>query len=216
MTNFATEGQQRRIEELFGFKGELIRDEVVARAAAASRSYVDGFYPPSAPGSVRWIHTVSSLREALVPLGYVPSEAGQLSRAVNYERRVAILPSTGSSRTGMPFYIAGKHPTTKWPKGERLAEAVKQNAQLALFGNEPEPAEGDFEDPALETWMLLQHATKEEVRSELSLPADINSKGFITSWRVRLILPPHSNEGGPVDDYDDGDDDSIDVPVEPK
>ena len=214
MTNFATERQQRRIHELFGFRGDLIRDEVVARAAAASRSYVDGFYPPSAPGSVRWIHTVATLREALLPFGYMPSEAAQLSRAVHPGRRVAILPSTGSPTTGIPFFVAGRDPSTKWPKGERTAQAVIQNSQLALFGDDP--AQEVEEDAPLETWMLLQHASKEEVRAELSLPAEIDSRGFIRKWSVRLILPPHSNDGGPVDEYDDGEGDAIDVPVEPK
>jgi hypothetical protein len=214
--NFASERHERRIQEVFGFSGDLIRDEVVARAAAASRSYVEGLYPPSAPGSIRWIHTVATLREALWSYGYRPSDAGQLSRAVHHGRRVAILPSTGSSTTGIPFYVAGRDPSTKWPKGERTAAAVKRNSQLPLFADESSEAEPEPEDSLLETWILLQHATKEEVRGELSLPAEIDGKGYITKWSVRLILPPHSNDGGPVDDYDDGGDDSIDVPVEPK
>ncbi|WP_112236852.1 hypothetical protein [Kribbella monticola] len=205
------------MQEIFGFRGDLIRDQVIARAAAFSRSYVDGLYPPSAPGSVRWIHTVASLREALASLGYEPSEQGQLSRTIHSDRRIAILPSTGSPATGVPFYVAGKHPSTKWPKGERTAEAVRQNSQPSLFGDDVPEDDDELGGIKLETWMLLQYATEDEVRAELSLPADIDDRGFIRKWSVRLILPPFANDGGPVDHYDDGEgEDPIDVPVEPK
>lgn len=123
---------------------------------------------------------------------------------------------TGSRTTGVPFSIAGRDPSTKWPKGERTAGAVRRNSQPTLFGDDEEAADDQITGK-VDTWMLLQHATEEEVRAELSLQADIDDRGFIRKWTVRLILPPHSNDGGPVDEYDDdGGDDSIDVPVEPK
>lgn len=216
VVDFATQRQQLRMHEIFGFNGALIRDEVIARAAAVSRSYVGGLYPPSAPGSLRWIHTVAALREALAFLGYEASEEGQLSRTIHRERQIAILPSTGSRTTGIPFHVARQDPSTKWPKGERTAEAVRRNSQPTLFGDDDEPAD-EIVGPNFDTWILLQHAAEDEVRAELSLPAEIDDRGFIRKWTVRLILPPHSNDGGPVDEYDDeAGDDSIDVPVEPK
>jgi hypothetical protein len=214
--NFASENQTPRMLKVFGFDGELLRDQVIARAAAASRSYLGGLFPPSAPGSIRWIHTVEALREALIPHGYEPDDSDQLAKATHHERRIAILPATGSSATGLPFHVTGKVPTTKYSRGQRTVAAIEQNIQLPLFDTgkaERAPVIAHH----LETWMLLQRATADEVRSELSLPASIDPRGFITSWKMRFILPPHSNEGGPIDQpFDDEGDDAIDVIVEPK
>jgi hypothetical protein len=217
MIDFADERKTPRMLEIFGFDGALLRDQVVARAAAASRSYVGGLYPGAAPGVIRWIHSVATLREALAPYGFVEDESDQLSKAVNRERRIAIVPATGSAKTGLPYYVAKRGPTTKYPRGERTIAAVERNSQLPLFLTAEDERQAE---PAFQTWMLLQHATAEEVRSELSLPASISAGGFISSWEERFILPPHDNEGGPIDDVDDDDDSDGDpgvyVPVELK
>lgn len=216
MIDFADERKAPRMLEVFGFSGGLLRDQVVARAAAASRSYVGGLYPSSATGVIRWIHSVAALREALAPYGFEGDESDQLSKAVHRERRIAILPATGSTATGLPYYVASRGPTTKYPRGERTIAAVERNSQQPLFST-PEYERAEGTKAPLVTWMLLQHATAEEVRSELSLPASISPGGLISSWKERFILPPHSNEGGPIDELneDEGDDD-IDIPVEPK
>lgn len=213
MQDFAYRRQGRLLQEVFGFDAELLRDGVVARAAAASRSYVGGLYPPAAPGIVRWIHSVATMREALAPLGWEPDDSDLLSKVVHPGRGLAIVPATGNAVTGIPYAIARKQPSTKWPKGERTAVAVERNQELTLFGAD---SEVDGQVPVV-TWMLLQYATKEEVRSELSLPGTINARGFITDWRERFILPPLSNDGGPIDQpFQDGDDDGIDITVEPR
>lgn len=216
MQDFAERRQARQMQRQFGFDGVLLRDLVVARAAAASRSYMHGLYPPAAPGIIRWLHSVAASREALAPLGWEPDDSDQLSKVVNWERRIAIVPAAGNALTGLPFALTGKYPSTKWPKGERTAVAVARNEEPTLPGMGGHEEEQLAARPPLITWMLLQHATKEEVRSELSRPGAINARGFITRWSDRFILPPISNDGGPVDEpFEDGDD-GIDITVEPR
>jgi len=190
----------RKMIDIFGFDGALLRDAVVTRAPAASRSYADGLYPPAAAGIVRWIETVATIREALAPFGYEPDDTDQLAKVIHRARGVAIVPASGSALTGIPLAVARKEPSTKWPRGERTAVAVERNNQLALFGTAEEHAAIDEDPRLLETWVLLQHATTQEVRSELSLPGGMSARGFITTWRERFILPPLDNDGGPVDE----------------
>lgn len=203
------------MEARFGFDAAFLRDAVVARSAAASRSYAGGLYPRGASGIVRYLHSVANLREAMGSLGYEPDDTDQVARVVHTERQLAIVCAAGNSFTGLPFSLFRKDPTTKWPKGERTAIAVARNNQLALFDT-PD----DAQRRPLETWMLLQYADGEEVRAELSLPAGMNARGYITDWRERYLLPPLSNEGGVIDDpIVDGDDDGeagIVINVEPR
>jgi len=206
----------QKMIDTFGFDGALLRDAVVARASAASRSYADGLYPPAAAGTMRWIESVATIREALAPFGYESDDTDQLAKVIHRARGLAIVPASGSARTGIPFAVARKEPSTKWPKGERTAIAVERNNQLALFCTAKDAAIDEDPSP-METWILLQHATTHEVRSELSLPGGMNARGFITTWRERFILPPLDNDGGPVDepfgdDYDEG----TDIPVVPR
>lgn len=200
----------------FGFTATFLRDAVVARAAAAARSYVGGLYPPAAPGTVRWLHSVAYSREALAALGYEPDDTDLISKVVHAERGVAIVCAAGNPVTGVPFILARRYPTTKWPKGERTAIAVARNNEQMTFFSELDEDEEPIRP--LETWLLLQYADREELRSELSLPAEINARGHITRWHERYILPPLSNDGGAIDELisDDGDDGEIVVSVEPR
>lgn len=215
MEQHAHERSSRQMVERFGFTATFLRDAVVARAAAAARSYAGGLYPPAAPGMVRWLHSVAYCREVLAALDYEPDDNDLISKVVHAERGVAIVCAAGNPVTGVPFILARKYPTTKWPKGERTARAVaRNNDQMTFF------SELDEEEPirALETWLLLQYADREELRSELSLPAEINARGYITRWHERYILPALSNDGGVIDEpiNDDGDDGQIVVSVEPR
>lgn len=198
-----------------GFDPRLLTERVVARAAAVSRSYVGGLYPSAAPGIVRWIHSVAALRETLNPFGYEPDDTDQLSSALHPQLRIAIVPAAGNHRTGLPMHVARKQPSTKWPKGHGTVTAIARNTQLSMF-EELEELPSSNRKNQIETWFLLQHATAEEVRSELSLPRFINSSGFITDWVERIILTPLDNSGGAIDEpFEDGDE-GIDIVVEPK
>jgi hypothetical protein len=215
---FAHERSSNQMMEKFGFTATFLRDAVVARAAAAARSYAGGLYPPAASGMARWMHSVAHSREALATLGYEPNDTDLISKVVHADRGLAIVCAAGNAVTGVPFMLARRYPTTKWPKGERTAVAVARNNEQLTFFNELDEDKETLRPR--ETWLFLQHADREEVRAELSLPAAINSRGFITAWHERYILPPLSNDGGVADEpiNDDGDDGGgeIVVAVEPR
>lgn len=159
------------------------------------------------------MHTVAYLREALIPLGWDRDDTDLLSGVVHHDRRLRIITAAGNSATGVLRSAAGKDPSTKWPKGEKTAAVVAGNVQLSLF---EQTAQRPDTRP-YDTWFLLQHATVEEVRAELSRPGAINARGFITSWTDRYLLGSISNDLGVPDvTFDDGDDDGIDISVEPK
>jgi hypothetical protein len=209
---------EQSMVEIFGFDEDKLSDTVVARASAVSRSYSDGLYPVGAGGIVRYLHSVAALREGFAHLGYEPDNGGQVARTVHRERGVAIVVAAGNDLTGVPFSVARKHPTTKWPKGERILAAVEENnAQFALFDM---PGQDETEKPelTLTTWILLQRATEEKVWSELSLPSQISGNGFVTDWRRRFLLPIVPNVGGALFelDQDEEGDGGIDISVEPK
>ncbi|SDN84887.1 hypothetical protein SAMN05660199_00838 [Klenkia soli] len=218
MPEFAYEQSADQMVSKFGFTAAFLRDAVVARAAAAARSYAGGLYPPAASGMARWMHSVAYTREALSALGYEPNDTDLISKVIHRERGLAIVCAAGNPVTGVPFMLARKYPTTKWPKGERTAVAVARNNEQMTFFDELDEDEEPIRP--LETWLLLQYADREEVRAELSLPAAINHRGFITDWHQRYILPPLSNDGGIADEpiIDDGDEEGggIVVPVEPR
>lgn len=205
--------QALAFHDVFGFDAALLRDDVIPRAAGAARSYLGGLYPPAAPGMARWMHTVAYLREALIPLGWDRDDTDLLSGVVHHDRRLRIITAAGNSATGVQRSAAGKDPSTKWAKGEKTAAVVAGNVQLSLF---EQTAQRPDTRP-YDTWFLLQHATVEEVRAELSRPDAINTRGFITSWTDRYLLGSISNDFGVADvPFDDADDDGIDISVEPK
>jgi hypothetical protein len=206
--------QAVKFHDVFGFDAALLRDDVIPRATGAARSYLGGLYPPAAPGMARWMHTVAYLREALLPLGWDSDDTDLLSGVVHHERRLRIITAAGNSATGVPRSAAGKDPSTKWPKGEKTAAVVAGNVQLSLF----EQAAQRPDARPYDTWFLLQHATVEEVRAELSRPGAIDARGYITSWTDRYLLGSISNDLGVADVPFDGDidDDGIDISVEPK
>jgi hypothetical protein len=87
---------------------------------------------------------------------------------------------------------------------------VDQN-QLWLAIVEPPATSDDASDRV--TWILLIHRAKNEVRSELSLPAAIGDDGRIDSWSERIILPVIALDAGAPDDGGADDEPNVDVEV---
>jgi hypothetical protein len=173
---------------VFGFSRELLTERVVTRAAAGSQSFAGGLFPKGAPGTARWMYAVAYLGEVLAPFGYRRCDADLVARVRNDRLGIAIVPVTGTPITGLtPTQTRGAEPSTKWPKGARTVHAVTVNAQLDLFGLD---TADDPEGPEpLHTYFLLMHATHLEVRSELSRPMGIDTRGFVTKWSIRHLLP---------------------------
>jgi hypothetical protein len=94
------------------------------------------------------------------------------------------------------------NPKNRVPKGPRTAEVVEQNStQMRLFDDDipaiPLALVPD-EKPQRLTYILLVYIDWDTrvIRSELSVPMDMNAEGLITAWRKRILLPdvPFDND----------------------
>jgi hypothetical protein len=89
--------------------------------------------------------------------------------------------------TGCP----GGSPSTKYAKGIRTVRAIGRNfRQLAFDFSDLYTAEAFWATrDDLATWLLLYHATSDQVRAELSLGNGIDRRGHVSEWIERIILP---------------------------
>jgi hypothetical protein len=192
-----------RLAEL-GVTAEQLLDGV--RAGELARASCTPHDPRLLPGVLAWGRTVRGLRERLCPLGWVRSEERSLATVGSPDGQITIGVSTGDEATG----VESRSPRTKYPKGPATIAAVDQN-QLWLAIVEPPATSDDTSDRV--TWILLIHRAKNEVRSELSLPAAIGDDGRIDSWSERIILPVIALDQGGPDDGGADDEPNVDVEV---
>jgi hypothetical protein len=143
--------------------------------------------PPMMAGLARWGKTNELLRARLVERGWSHDNPKGLPRTISPAGDFAIVATTGDAVTGYP----GGSPSTKYAKGIQTVRAIGRNFhQLAfdfsdLFAGEDRWDDGDD----LATWLLLYHATADQVRSELSLGNGIDRRGHVSEWIERIILP---------------------------
>jgi hypothetical protein len=144
----------------------------------------------AAPGFIRWTRTNRYLGERLLPRGWTRRNPKGLPQTVSPTDEFAIVATTGDANTG----IARATPSTKYPKGLAIEEAVDATTrQLSLFDVGPAGDEVDQVDLPL-LWILLYNVHNGEISSELSMPHTM-SLGVIVSWRERIIIPT-----APLDD----------------
>lgn len=196
-----------------GLSVEAIED--VLRRAEAERSFCTPLDPVSLPGNIFWGRTIRFLRETYKPVGWTSISPSNVPLLLAPSGDFAITASSGSAETG----YAALTPSTRYPKGNAVMKRVEANRQLLLFGEvETEPEQQDAGD-GIPTWFLLYHHSKTDqgtrLHAELSLPNDTGSRGKISSWYERIILPWIDFEGFTpfVDDVDD-DQGAIDIPIE--
>ena len=144
---------------------------------------------------------MKALRDPLVPKGWDRSEERNYPLTIHPSGLMCIAIASGDHNTG----IVGGNPTNKIPKGPRTAEVVEQNStQMRLFEDEI-PVLPSFlvpeERPKRLTYILLVYVDigARVIRSELSVPMDMNAEGLITAWRKRIILPEVPFDGDPTE-----------------
>lgn len=198
---------ERRLGEL-GLTAGVLLDAV--RAGFIGRSNCSELDPPMYPGQTMWAHTVRCLRQGTAPLLWIPDNSNNYCVALSPEGGIAIAVSTGDANTGCRDAV----PSTNSPKGPCTAEAVATN-QMALDLRLPGEDEKKPELPAAQqrqTWLLLIHMDKSEVRAELSLPVSLDEQEKVSSWRERIILPSVDFDPNQIElPTDDSDDIDIDV-----
>lgn len=159
-------------------------------------------YDPKMIGGVNaWARAVRILSEEFCDAawGWSRDDLGGQPRIFNIPLQLAVIVQAGNRLTG----FADAHPRTKYPKGQRTQAAVNMNGAGRLFGaleGESEPKEGP-----IQTWLLLVHGSRSELRAELSLPSAMDKSNHVSDFSVRLILPmateefPLQRKGLPVD-----------------
>ncbi|GAA4931830.1 hypothetical protein HD597_012877 [Nonomuraea thailandensis] len=186
----------RRLEELGLSWSDIEHALLAADREARLYTHLD---PPNTPGIGRWGKTNRFLRERLTMRGWTYDNPRNLPRTIHPEGEFAIVATTGDECTGLR--LPGMQPTTRYAKGPATAHLVERNerfVQPALFEEEV-PGEEIGEALAEVTgptggephvvWLLLYNAMPAEIRSELSLPLSITSKGYVDSWSERILLP---------------------------
>lgn len=150
--------------------------------------------PPAFPGMIAWARTIRSLRENLIPLGWVRSNEQKIPVVINPSGKVAIAVATGNTDTGN----AGNPSKTKYPKGPATIAAVEKNAIQLTFDYYEENARKQPQRKSdCMTWVLLISKCGDELRSELSLPSEIDDDGRVAAWSERILLPPIPIDNAP-------------------
>jgi len=141
----------------------------------------------NAGGFYQWNETVRTISEDLRLLKWTRHDKKNFPTLSSPNGPWALTVSSGSNSVGMVL----ENPTTRRPKGICTAAVVSSNAaQLSLDIFSPVPElEYSETDRDKNTWFLLYVFDKKEIRSELSLPVNMNVKGYIATWRERIILP---------------------------
>lgn len=168
--------------------------------------------PKSMAGLVLWGKTVRKLRDKLIPDGWDIENGQNYPLTVHPSGQWAIGVAPGDERTGIP----DRTPSTRSERGPATRQVVSIN-QSSFAAISADFAELDAA-VVRQTWLLLHYRDDEadEIRVELSLPAEMTLDGFVVQWKERIILV---DDGGvafrhlvPTDD-DGSDDDVIDIPV---
>lgn len=210
-----------RLRNEFDLSWPDLADRVLLRAQAVARGFDTRLHPPGSAGQVRYIESVRFLSELLIPRGWRPRRENQVCRLVDHGRRKALVVQSGDIATGLPRWVAGRDPKTKYPRGEAVLRAVAANDQptLPLLGDESADELAPLPTISqLRTWFFLVHVDARSIRSEISLPQAWNDGGIVNAWQDRIILPELSNDGTAIDDEFGGPEDGngdIDFPVQP-
>lgn len=113
-----------------------------------------------------------------------------MALVVNATGDVAITTATGDYFTGLTDGI----PRTASDKGPVVQEAIRINVRLLNRFLDPEQEREAAAEISRRkqrsTWILLVHRDQraQELRCELSLPADVGDDSCIDTWMERIIL----------------------------
>lgn len=135
--------------------------------------------PVNSRGLTMYFKATRALRERLSDQGWTKDDPYGQARTVHPDKDIAIICAGGNENTGLCDF----NPTTTSPKGTMAAAAVP--GQRTLF----DVAAYVAPMPGPQLWYLLMHASKTELRLELSRPLVIRKGGVISEWAERVIIP---------------------------
>ena len=193
-----------------------LRREYLSEAVRFGASYAaecTDHDPSSLAGTLLWGKTTRLLRDQLIPLGWNACNQRNLPVTVHPKGKWAIAVVSGDGCTGIPHMT----PATRYDRGPATRQVVSSN-QLSFSALSESWAE-QVAALTMQTWFLLHYRDEDadEIRVELSLPAEMTRDGFVIQWSERIILGM-VGEGQPLepavsDDSIDPAVDVIDIPV---
>lgn len=149
--------------------------------------------PPYFAGSAFHSVTTRSLREKLLPKGFIKDDSGGYSRTISPDGGIAIVVASGDEFTGKyDLQRPERQPRTSRAKGPLTEAIIAENElQLDLPGLEVSPRA-----VRRQTWVFLIHYAGEGgATAELSLPCELDSESRIAKWRRRLIIVNAGGDG---------------------
>lgn len=127
--------------------------------------------------------TVAALRDFLVPRGWEVRNEGNYELVFNPQLNMSVAVASGNEGTGNRLSI----PSNKSEKGPRTAKAIKDNQTADLFPETIPVTPGGI--AVADTWILLHHRCRSEIRLELSRPNGFDdTERFVTGWSERILL----------------------------
>jgi len=159
-----------------GLSVAILNDAVASGALA--KSNCTKYDTKGFPGNAFWSQTNRKLRETLCPEWSLYLEKG-VEGIMSPCEKFIVIPCSGNAHVGRLEY----NPKNKNPKGKVTSYIIEKSNQLSLLL----PSESKI--VAYKPYVLLYYAMGGEIRAELSVPSDIDDKGYILDWSERIILP---------------------------
>jgi hypothetical protein len=170
-----------------GLLEEVLLAAVSAGEAAAAMTTLH--HPKNHAGFVMWSEPSKTLRDLLVPFGWVKEDVDGQPLVRNARDTIAITVAGGDEWTGRPPERE-EQPRTRSKKGPVTINAVKANSGW-LFRDMAIDELKRLARPKRKTFVLLTYRDEEnaETRSELSLPVETDDADHICGWKMRILLP---------------------------
>ena len=191
-----------RLREL-GLSEELLLEAI--RAGYEHAGEFTSHDPPSARGISVWRVVVRTLRDRLVPDGWLVENPHNYALTVHPSREWAIAVARGDYATAQ----TGDRLTTQSPKGPMTRRVVEQNRQLSFSDSAPD-VWSVYSPTGVRTWILLYYWDERagedaELNCELSLPLRMDDQGHVSEWEERIPISDIS--GSNSEEYDEAEDD---------
>lgn len=176
-----------------GLSEEVLREAV--ESGERARLTCTANHPRTTPGLLGWAESVKTLRDRLIPQGWIKREDGGLPTVVHPKGTVAIAVTTGDEGTG----IESGELKSKYAKGSATAAVVEMNFTQLEFDDEllGHRFINKVSGPML-TWYLVVRRLAHEIRFELSLPSGLGENGQVVAWNERILFAPISLEDDAV------------------
>lgn len=161
-------------KELFDIDSRLTPEffiEVVSAALLKIHDTKSHYFPKFTFNKILPDYIVALMREKLLPFGWISREGrGEIAYTITPNRCSALYVCTGTKDVAVEYAC----PCNTARKGSELSKALLQSEL--------------YFDHKTKIFVLLFHHDSEELKMELSIPADFKN-GYVKAWEKRILLP---------------------------